>query len=922
MHFTIRHLFDCLGRLLGAACLGAGLAGSFAQPAQAQTSIDGWSQPVNLSKSGETQAPIVTADSSGVYHAFWLDRQAGFMYSHSTSTGWSEPRQVSFPVSRETIMSRDLTGVGLPVLVSAPRNREFLFWQAEGGLYYSVANTLNGRTLADWQRGGSLASSVADYDVMVDADGVLHVAFVQPEDFSKMQAGVYYMRSLDSGGSWTLPKLLYSSSYYRSLLQLDLSTMPPKNSVDIAVSKVGDEKYVFVAFDNQPRNRVLMARSPDGGLKWEDAVEVDGPSVTSGVSAPGDIHIDAQQKNVVLTWQVKQSDTVCFSYFRSSSDGGSKWSSNQRMNTPFPGCADQTNFVSGYSPYSVLVTAASGLVYLSAWNGEVWGEYILQPSLSSFTDPEALDTVTFELTGFALSGTDQLIAIGFDRGSGEDAWFLTRSLKDVDTWFPSQLGWKTGKVLQTLSGAVSDLQILSDSSERLHAFWTQTEILTVEAEALVQPTANQVVYYAYFENNRWSDPTLILRARQASAASGSAAQSIDVSRLSAATGPDDRLWVVWQNDPGGETYFSWARAAAAGSVVEWSTAQIIAAIPLNAGGYAVTVDRGGVVTVFYSVPVNESRGIFLVQSWDQGATWSDPIRVFDAAAAGWPVVSKPAAAVAVDGSLNVLFGQQTLADHQRTDGLFAASSKDRGATWSSSVSVTTEQVLWYQVLAQDAAMLHRLWMEKSADNQILLLHQYSRDGGATWGRVERISDSRGKPARVSAILDRAGRMHLVQFLEDPQTEHLALDYWLWDGESWNKSDSRDLGAGVIDDMATLSVGITPNGSLGVILSRSVVGKDPYTLDTLVFTISRRVDVPGVVSTALPPLATETALPALSSTPTQAPTPTLDRATLLQGSPSGGGGTIGGLLIALVASGLVVVGGFGYAIFRLRRRNGG
>ncbi|GAP13448.1 protein containg BNR repeat-like domain [Longilinea arvoryzae] len=922
MHSKIRHMFGCLFRLLGAACLGAGLLGGMVHPAQAQASIDGWSQPVNLSNSGETQAPIITADSSGVFHAFWLDRQAGFLYSHTTSTGWTKPRPVIFPVSRETILSRDLTGIGLPVLISAPRNREYLFWQSDGGLRYSVGSTANGRTLEDWQAGGFVSSSVADYDAMVDADGVLHLAYVQPEDLSGMPAGVYYLRSLDSGGSWSSPRQLYSSSYYRSLLQLDLSTVPPKNSVDIAVNQVGDEKTVFVAFDNQPRNRVLVARSLDGGTKWEEAVEVDGPSVTSGVSSPGDIHVSALGKDVVLTWQVKQSDTVCFSYFRSSSDSGSKWSANQRMNTPFPGCADQTNFITGYGPDSVLVTSASGLVYLSAWNGEVWSDYYLQPSLSSFTDPEALDTVTFGLTGFALSGTDQLVAIGFDSGSGKDTWVLTRSLKDIPSWFPSQLGWKAAETLQTLNEKVSDLQIVGNGSQRLHAFWTQDEILTVEAGALVQPVASQVVYYSYLENNRWSVPTMILRARQTSVAAGTAAQTNDVARLSVAMGPDDRLWAVWQNSPGGDTYFSWARASAAGSVNEWSASQAIATIPLNAGGYSVVIDRGGVVNVVYSVPVNEGRGVFLVQSWDQGATWSNPIQIFDGAAAGWQIVSNPVAAVAVDGSLYVLFGQQSAAGFGSIDGLSAAFSKDRGAAWSGAESVTTEQVLWYQVLAQDARIIHRFWMEKSADNQILLLHQFSGDGGVSWGRVERISDSRDEPRKVSAVFDSAGRIHLVQLIEDQQTEHLLLEYWLWDGESWNASDNRDLGAGVVDDVASLSTGITLEGALGTLLSRSVAGNDPYHLETMLLSVNRLVEVPKVVSTALPPLPTETALPLVKPTATQAPTPTIDSAVLQQGSPSSGGGTLGGLIIGLIASVLVVGGGFGYAFFRLRKRNGG
>lgn len=888
-------------------------------PVWAQTGQGGWSVPANLSKSGQTLLSFITADSSGTLHAFWLDRLAGIQYAYSVEDGWSEPRKASFPVRSSDLTATDLPVLLMPKLIGGADNWVFFFWQDSGGLRYSSVNTSGGRTLSSWSNGGTVARSSASYDVVVDADGVIHVAYVQPGDSSGLPAGVYYLRSINSGANWTAPVLLYESPYFRNLVA-ESDTPLINNTVDLAVTTIGGEKAVYVAFDNQPRKRVFVTRSLDGGSNWDDAVEIDAPLPGAGLTAPMQIHVSARGEQALVAWQVKQSETVCFTYFRDSDDGGKTWNAGQRIYTPYPGCADQFDFLTGFDEFSMLLTSANGLTFLNAWNGEEWAGFQQQAQLSSFIDPETQDNVTFVPGGWTLTPQKQLAVVGNDRGLGGDAWVTIRPLEDVATWFAGEPGWKLTPELEKLAGDITDLQVVSDNAQGLHAFWVQKEIVEAEEGTLVAVEPGRVVYYSALENNRWTEPVQILRAPHITALPGESSRVDDVLNLTVACGPDDRLWAVWKNSVGGEIFASWARASAADSVMEWSKPAMIATIPISATDLSVTVDRGGWIHVIYVIPVNEGRGVYLVQSRDQGKTWGNAVLAFDGQAANWERVADPSLAAAADGSLWVLFSQQPVVNSELASGLFAIHSIDRGATWSGAETVSKERVLQSQVLAHPNRSLHRIWLEQTGSNEAMLFHQVSRDGGATWSRVTRISDASGSPGPAAATVDPAGQIHLVQILENQQ-QRLLLRYWLWNGSRWNVQEDFDLGSGRLNDMNQVGLGITPKGLLGAVASRAWVGSDAYQPDSLLMGLNRPVTLPEIAATPLPPLPTETATPPPAATETPAPTPTIDLATLHQGDPSTGGGTMGGLIIALAASVLVIGGGAGFAALRARKRNG-
>ena len=62
----------------------------------------------------------------------------------------------------------------------------------------------------------------------------------------------------------------------------------------------------------------------------------------------------------------------------------------------------------------------------------------------------------------------------------------------------------------------------------------------------------------------------------------------------------------------------------------------------------------------FSIPVNESRGIYLTRSEDMGESWQEPILVFDGVDAGWDVVGAPQVVMSDDGVLHLLWTKQIL----------------------------------------------------------------------------------------------------------------------------------------------------------------------------------------------------------------------------------------------------------------------
>ena len=177
----------------------------------------------------------------------------------------------------------------------------------------------------------------------------------------------------------------------------------------------------------------------------------------------------------------------------------------------------------------------------------------------------------------------------------------------------------------------------------------------------------------------------------------------------------------------------------------------------------------------YSVPVNQERGIYLVQSNDQGATWTEPLQVFNGAAAGFDLVGAPSLLISENGFLHIIWKQHSI----QGDGvpqplsLYYARSEDGGRTFSDAELVVEEPVAWREIVTDGKGNLHLLWQPQ--DTLTTVWDQVSLDAGRSWQVPQGLPDE-GMSAAV--MVDSVGRLHLVD--AGPG----SLGHWLWDGSRW------------------------------------------------------------------------------------------------------------------------------------------
>jgi hypothetical protein len=248
------------------------------------------------------------------------------------------------------------------------------------------------------------------------------------------------------------------------------------------------------------------------------------------------------------------------------------------------------------------------------------------------------------------------------------------------------------------------------------------------------------------------------------------------------------------------------------------------------------VDASDRIVIAYAVTLNEKRGIYTVQSTDQGRTWSSPVRVFDAAAANWEMVDQPKLTVTEDGKLHILFTQYTLLGGQKAVGLYYSQSADGGSTWTTPEGVIKNSGDWSEIVSFKQTV-HRFWLGRNQSISTIY-HQVSSDSGLTW------SPSATLPSGVSLIsepaisLDGMGKVHFLQIIREDVP---SLQEWDWSNERPQLVETRKLGIPREDDQIILDSGITPQGTIyALIQSKKLLPADE--VETSVLNISRSLEL--------------------------------------------------------------------------------
>jgi hypothetical protein len=814
--------------------------------ALAQSTDNPWTDPLNLSHSGVTINPDVVVDSDGVVHGVWQDDLANYLYSQFDGNQWNtlEPIELNrlfrlpspdTPVDPFQLMNH--TGPN-PLFIASPNRRVYAFWiLPEGRVFVSNVENENFKDYAAWGSARPIASGAASFTATADARGELHVAFIRTRNDRTNPPGIYYITSMNNGGDWTVPVLLYESPYFRALDEGEAS-------LSIATAGTDDGLRVYVAWDNRPRKQVLLAKSADGGASWEEPALIAGSVPNSGLAGPFNIKVGVAQRSVVLIWQNGQAGSACSQIYQSSSDGGTTWGDPQPMIKDLVGCSSSIGFLTGStnSPTDLLyyLTETQDKIFLTAWNGLQWSQSQEQPVLSRFEEPEIYSDVLYGCRRAALSGK-QLYIIGCDEGGGGDVWFMSRDLGSNSSWFAQQVWSELSQVTKD-NLEIESIELVTTDDGLIHAFFNKPQ--------------DPAVYYTYWNGELWSRISQVLMLPDGEA-----------GFPETAVGSGNQLFLIARSTKGA-VYYSRASSGDAATESSWSTPVRLQIVhDGEVGSISVAANDSGIIYIAYSVPLNEKRGIYLIQSIDQGTTWSEPIQVFDGAAAGFDVVSTPSLLITGSGSLHVIWKEQSIQGEgvPQPLSLYYTQSEDGGQTFNEAKVIVEEPVAWREIVTDDKGNLHLLWQPQ--DDLTTVWDQASLDGGRSW-ELPRGLPTQG--AAVAVMVDFVNKLHLIN--AGPN----SLDHWLWDGSRWQSETplSWPLSSQQESPVELLAAAVNKQGEMIVVLAKPT-GESDVTEQTLLYSM-RTLELPQKqiateVSTtetlATPTLAASTSTPEGLLTPT-------------------------------------------------------
>jgi hypothetical protein len=782
--------------------------------ASAQSTDDPWDVPLNISHSGGAATPAIIVDSDSTVHVVWQDAFANYVETRFEAGQWSAPQSTSLhvlfgePGSDTATDGNDAlpyTGPN-PLFVASDRPYIFAFWiTPEGKLYTSRVLNTNFATVGLWTSRNLLSDSAASMAAAVDARGDIHVAYFRTADASGRPAGIYHTSLAKFGRTWSVPKLLYGSPYFRGLAG-------GKANLTLATAGTVDAPLVYVAWDNRPRKQVLLAKSADGGANWEQPVQVAGPTPDSGLAGPYNIRVGASENNAVLIWQNGPPGGACTQFYQYSGDAGATWSEAQLMLEDLAGCAESNEFVVGRpaSPAGLLylLTNTKSQIFLSAWNGSQWSEPEEQLLLSGFEDPEIYSRVIYDCQKATWLG-ERLYVVGCDTGGGGDIWLTSRDVEASKSWFSPPV-WSRPAAVTGENFEVSNVVSVATADKLIHVFFSKLQ--------------DSAIYYTRWDGTAWSRITPVLVVPDGEA-----------DWPAVAAGPANELLLIARSNSG-SLYFSRAISSDAVTASGWSTPT---RLQITHDGRISPADiaweAAGTVTLAYSVTVNDERGVYLVQSKDKGKTWSEPLQVFDGASADFELVGSPSLMVSVDGSMHVIWRQQSI----RVDGfsetlaLYYARSEDAGQSFSKAGLVVEAPVVWREIVADGQGNLHRLWQR--SDMKSTLWDQLSLDGGQTWQAAQRLPAEEGIAA-VTA--DRVGRLHLVD------AGLGSVGHWVWDKGRWRvEAPLRwSMAAFSQSPVASLAAAVNIDGKLVVVISAPTGAGDG--VQRLLLYTSRTLDLPA------------------------------------------------------------------------------
>lgn len=839
-----------LGGLIGLI-----LISSFAA-ASAQDSA--WNTPLNLSQSGTASSPQLFQDSRGQFHILWQD---SFLQTFLTASGdgitWGEATAITPPFAAAFTQATEAAPVAnMPTLVADANDIIHAFWLDQGNLNYSQVAQEAFTTDSAWSEVITLASGIQALAATITANGQLSLLTIITADTPDQPAGVFYQGSEDGGVTWSAAAALYTSPYFRLLtaaeLHLDIAPGPSPQSL-------------IAAWDDPAQEQLFASQSDDGGITWSEPTLVDSREASDPANGitPARLQVIASQGVSHRLWLAGHNDAntgtdnrACALYHSWSDDEGETWSPRTHLLSDMPECSDISYLLTDEAGNVWLLALTPTTALLQVWTDGNWGTPQQQNRIRQFTDQQTFRELTLTCQQASISQDGVLVVSGCGGLRGQDIWVLSRSLGELANWLPQEgetSAWQQPVQLHEDAAALSQLTLVTDSQNQPHLFWVQPRRQTVENDPGTVFYGASAIYHTMRINNNWVAAAPILQSPAG-----------DAEEIAVTMTPEDRVLIVWSNPQTGQLYFSQALSHQAFDANQWSS-PLALPLPIPAATSPdIAVLPNGVVVIAYAIPVNEGRGIYLLNSADGGFTWSEPVLAFDGAAANWSLLDQLHIAVTNHNHLHILWRHQSLPPTSEPLALYYARSLDGGQTWSEAIPIVNEAVVWSDITGWSTTQVHITWREKQS-GRTTLWHVLSTDDGLTMDRPSRITTFETVAGSTSLIQDVMGQLHLFQITHLASGPVQVLPF-LWNEGTWLPEAELMPGVSAISNESQLASGITTIGELWV----AAAGLSATTGQEAVWLSGRVLDMPPITITPFPTL-TPTPQPTATITPQPSPT---------------------------------------------------
>jgi hypothetical protein len=831
-----------------------------------QAQENAWSEPVNLSVSGSAEQPRLVAAPDGRVQAFWWDRFDGLTTTYFDGSNWS-------PGSLAPL--EGFNGQALTVLMDTT-GWVHAFWLKEepGGGLWHASMQLGGTS---WGLLELLTDSALVFEAQALANGAMVLAYLRIVQSDSIPAGIF-VQTLEPGAfTWNIAQSVESSAYFR------LETV--------------DTSWLYLAVENEtlrltwrePRQgEYRVAESSDGGSTWHAPQTIIAP--VEGISQPRSMLFN---ENSLLVWQTDGQPTCQIT----QQTVRMEWQAGLIGLTDCP-IGELTWQSDGLLFW--LWGQGSSILTLAAWDGFLWTSPV--QIRFNFIEAESGRSISLQdLHGMQAGG--RLFIIGSDP-TGE-AWFVQGDLSALALLEAPQPAWGTGWRLSNRGQTAGVPALAVDAQTRFHITW---------AEGTPGGTMN-TLYYSRLEGETITQPAAIQR--------GLEGEFIRAPVLLAHEA--EWLHLAWSGGTQGEILYSRAQLDEAGNPNGWSQVQVIS--EGAAANPQLGQDSAGRLYLLYVTPINEGRGVYLVRSADEGETWMQPEKVFDAAEAGWSSVG--AAAIALIPSLTgspevtveAVWVKTVPPGTLPAQGIFYSRASSSlldldGLEWSEPFEVAGAGADWPQLSGAGGNLYLFYTLGSSAWERWLPIDVAAEDV-SSWSTAMQVpgwtgfSTSEGSPVGLamsgSVRVETGAKLHLAGMPEGGDLQYSSLSESRWSNTEVSWEPSLLSGPSLATKAACLPTG----GRLGLTwLSLDEQGLPAVFL--AVRAIAPAIVPPEAVLEATPtPLVT----PTEEATPTLAPSPTPD----LNQMPIPSGGLPDPRILGGVTAALLVVGFMLLRRFVINRR---